>query len=802
MKQSLVRRINHFAFEPFEISPSRAARRQWLKFVKNGYYLVAIRVVIVLMVFIVTVQYSAPIAVTGVVGYVALSAIFNYARLSILRANEGAARNSPLPSWLSRLPLLRSLAASPQALFILRSVLFSLCLSLFISWFYLETDYLARNALPSLFWPLYILALLSTTERAETLQVAGVGIIAVICLNATNLVALWKLSTLGTDLRVVDFLMTCLIETLWLTVLVFVMHVLIRLTGDYLADRDVFMGLQREITALFARLPNAPDGEDFMDRLVAIIANGYRCPHVNLFELQRDQSLLCVAAYSSDGKKLVDKRFKLDPGIGILGRVVSGGATYLCPNVEADRFYFQPVDAFLDTRCELAAPVKLGERVTWILDVQSPTRSYFSDDDQQTLETLAYWLSDTAQTLRLLQSRNRLFSITNRLASGFLSLSESTAVLTQIAQAAKTDLDADMVVICVYDSARHQVVEKVYQGELRFPEDFKRTISRTGQWVDQIIRCGDDAYFQTALAPLFGEGIVERQTTPLQTFGHLVGREGIVSRAILCLNSNDERVGVMFINFRTPKEFAASERGLCRLYAALAAAAIQCAHPGSSATRAQDGALKHDLRDVVKNRTYFVNESIRALLDMKDGVKPEGQSILKGALLHLGALVEYTESLNSLWLDGQRAPYTLYEEMERIRLAMRTLYDIDLNLHFASGQTDIQLPAPWVAELKDILVEILTFIARQTHIRVADVLTQRHTGMYTIEIRFGKADLLDGMFHFEVASALHKRIRRVNGQLALSDMNTDTMLITLSMEEPVKEQKDGGRTNGSREPVA
>jgi nitrate/nitrite-specific signal transduction histidine kinase len=101
---------------------------------------------------------------------------------------------------------------------------------------------------------------------------------------------------------------------------------------------------------------------------------------------------------------------------GIIGKVAAEGKTLLVPDVTQDPRYIGLADS-VDTRSELAIPLRTQEAVFGVLDVQSDRLNAFDDDERVVLESLAAQAAIAIDNARLyarareaavLEERNRL----------------------------------------------------------------------------------------------------------------------------------------------------------------------------------------------------------------------------------------------------------------------------------------------------------------------------------------------------------------------------------------------------------
>jgi GAF domain-containing protein len=88
---------------------------------------------------------------------------------------------------------------------------------------------------------------------------------------------------------------------------------------------------------------------------------------------------------------------------GLVGYVAASGRPRIALDVGQDAVYFNNPDLPM-TRSEMALPLKLGERVIGVLDVQSRTASAFSQEDVAILQILADQLAVSIENARLIET--------------------------------------------------------------------------------------------------------------------------------------------------------------------------------------------------------------------------------------------------------------------------------------------------------------------------------------------------------------------------------------------------------------
>jgi GAF domain-containing protein len=131
------------------------------------------------------------------------------------------------------------------------------------------------------------------------------------------------------------------------------------------------------------------DVQTLLSRAVDLITEQFGFYHTGLFllDLAREWAVL-RAASSEGGQRMLARGHRLQPGSGIVGRVVEQGTHRIALDVGTDAAFFDNPD-LPDTRSEMALPLRARGEIIGVLDVQSTQPAAFSDEDVVVLQTLA-----------------------------------------------------------------------------------------------------------------------------------------------------------------------------------------------------------------------------------------------------------------------------------------------------------------------------------------------------------------------------------------------------------------------------
>ena len=205
---------------------------------------------------------------------------------------------------------------------LVRALVLIVFVSVFLARLYRDTDYLTGNGATDMLWLLFVLAAFITSQRGVTELLIFALIFASGCLAATHLFAAEQFAAAGIS----QTLGWVVVEKiLWMALLAFVLHVLIRYVGDGYANMQLLHRIEEQTVAI----RKVPDEMLLFETVVKCVADDFKYPDVNVFRLEPDGSLKAVAGASSGGRTLSQAGFILPPGNGILGRWCRQGSPVL-----------------------------------------------------------------------------------------------------------------------------------------------------------------------------------------------------------------------------------------------------------------------------------------------------------------------------------------------------------------------------------------------------------------------------------------------------------------------------------------
>lgn len=149
--------------------------------------------------------------------------------------------------------------------------------------------------------------------------------------------------------------------------------------------------------------------ETLLPRLAATISDHFGFYHAGIFLLDEDRRYAVLrAANSEGGKRMLARGHRLQVGqTGIVGFVSAVGTPRIALDVGDDAVYFDNPD-LPNTRSEMALPLRAGNEIIGVLDVQSIVSNAFQDEDVEVLSTLADQVAIAIQNSRTYEKMQEL----------------------------------------------------------------------------------------------------------------------------------------------------------------------------------------------------------------------------------------------------------------------------------------------------------------------------------------------------------------------------------------------------------
>jgi PAS domain S-box-containing protein len=207
--------------------------------------------------------------------------------------------------------------------------------------------------------------------------------------------------------------------------------------------------------------------------------------------------------------------------------------------------------------------LKIGEERLGVLYVNYNVIKIFTEEDRKTLETFAYHAAMALKKARLLE-QVRKAQETAKVVAEMTVLGDKKATLLSVARGTQKTVECDAVVLFEYD----QVNEKLEHPPVMVGVEFEDRASQNGEVVQ-----GSIVYEMLQQdKPYIVEQISKDAFFKDRRFAR---DEGVQSCIAIPLKAEQQKVGVMFVNYRSLHRFTNHEVNNIDLFANQAAVAIR-----------------------------------------------------------------------------------------------------------------------------------------------------------------------------------------------------------------------------------
>ncbi len=222
--------------------------------------------------------------------------------------------------------------------------------------------------------------------------------------------------------------------------------------GDTSTPSQVLRQLQTSIQ-VSRQLSASLDLSDLLLQVVELIRSNFNYYHVHVYLTDSESDCLMMREGSGQvGAQLKARGHRIPLGKGLVGQVGQDGKPVLVGDVRQNPQWL-PNPLLPDTRSELAVPLKLGERILGVLDVQSDQVNGVTEADLALMESLGLQVAVAVENAILFRE-TRAISIISRAVSSGLGRGQ---VFAAVSRELKAVVPFDYMTIATYYEITGQV---------------------------------------------------------------------------------------------------------------------------------------------------------------------------------------------------------------------------------------------------------------------------------------------------------------------------------------------------------
>ena len=152
--------------------------------------------------------------------------------------------------------------------------------------------------------------------------------------------------------------------------------------------------------------------EELFPAVVTAIRDTYSYHGIMLFLLDDDTRELILQSYSASTKYAFLDGLRIPLDQGIIGHAAVTGKSYISGDVGRDPYFRRQAEE--ETKSELSVPIKTGDKVIGILDLQSAAPNAFNESDVFAMETLSTQIAAAIENARLYRQAEQEISSRRR----------------------------------------------------------------------------------------------------------------------------------------------------------------------------------------------------------------------------------------------------------------------------------------------------------------------------------------------------------------------------------------------------
>jgi diguanylate cyclase (GGDEF)-like protein len=200
-----------------------------------------------------------------------------------------------------------------------------------------------------------------------------------------------------------------------------------------------------------------------LQRITDALAGTFSWPFVALVRLDISRNEFVCEALTSTAESAVHVGYRRELGTGVVGEVAASGKPILIDDVRLHPNY---IETMPKVRSELCVPVKHGDRIVAVLNLESPRVAEFSGQ-LQLLQTVAEQIAGAIASAEMYDELKRRASIMEMMAMVSriaLEALDLQSLVDHVVEYVQQRLGVEVISILLLDETRTEIIQTAHAG--------------------------------------------------------------------------------------------------------------------------------------------------------------------------------------------------------------------------------------------------------------------------------------------------------------------------------------------------
>jgi PAS domain S-box-containing protein len=216
--------------------------------------------------------------------------------------------------------------------------------------------------------------------------------------------------------------------------------------------------------------------DELLSEIVTAVRDAFNYYGVMILLVDEEANCLTKKAIAGGYADIFPRNLSHAIGEGMTGYAAASGETQVSGDVSKDPHYVREADE--ETRSELVVPIKSGQKVIGVLDIQSDEFDAFDETDVMLMEILADQIAGAIENARLFEEtriRAEELAILNEMGRVLTTMLDVDAVIESLYHHASRLIDTSHFYVALYDPEQDMVSFPLYieEGQAIQEEPFR-----------------------------------------------------------------------------------------------------------------------------------------------------------------------------------------------------------------------------------------------------------------------------------------------------------------------------------------